>query len=108
MSADDLKEINSLLENILVFEIKFKEAILEKAKNLDDAGLKKLKIILFEVSKWQKKVLDEKIKEDQDFYNKISSVRKKSDQEIINLYKQKLNNEDNKKMEIILGKINSI
>ncbi|TSC85104.1 MAG: hypothetical protein G01um101413_488 [Parcubacteria group bacterium Gr01-1014_13] len=108
MSVDDLKEINNLLENILVFEIKFKEEILAKAENLDAAGLKKLKIILSEVNKWQGKILDKKIKEDHDFYNKIIRARKKSDEEIISLYKQKLNDEDHKKMEIILSKINSV
>jgi len=108
MSADALKEISNLLENILVFEIKFKEAILEKAKNLNDAGLKKLKIILSEIGKWQGKILDKKIKEDRDFYNKIIGVRKKSDQEIINLYKQKLTDEDHKKVEVILDKIKLI
>ena len=101
-------EIKNLLENILVFEVGFKEEILAKAKNLDEVRLKKLKIILSEVNKWQGVVLDEKIKTDPGFYNKIVGARKTADQEIINLYKQKLNDEDKKKREIILNKISSV
>ena len=108
MSEEALKELGNLLKNILVFEIKFKEAILVKAKILSDTRLNELKSILLEVSAWQEKVLVKKIKEDPDFYNKISEERKKVDQEIINLYKQKLNDEDRKKMEIILDKMKSI
>lgn len=108
MSEEGLKEISNLLENILVFEKKFKEEILAKAKSLSEIKLKKLKIILLEVGLWQEKAVAKKIKEDPNFYNKITGARKKVDQEIINLYKQKLNNEDDKKMEIILDKIHSI
>ena len=105
MPTDALKEIGDLLENILVFEIKFKEEILAKAENFSDVKLKKLKNILFEVGQWQERAVDKKIKEDPNFYNKIANVRKKVDQEIISLYKQKLNDEDHKKIEIILEKI---
>lgn len=108
MPDEDLKSISDLLKNILVFETKFKEEILVKAKNLDDASLNELKNILVEVGGWQEKVLTKKLKEDPDFYNRIASARKKVDQEIINLYKQKLNNEDRKKMEIILDKMKSL
>ncbi len=105
---DTLKEISNLLKNILVFETKFKEEILAKAAGLSDVRLEQLKSILLEIGEWQKKVLTKKLKEDPDFYNKIVSARKKVDQEIINLYKQKLNDEDRKKMEIILDKMKSI
>lgn len=108
MSDDDLKEIKNLLEGILVFEIEFKKEILAKAKDLDDTRLKKLKIILLELNKWQGEILDKKIKSDIDFYNKIINARKTADEEILNLYKQKLSDEDKKKIGIILGKINSI
>ena len=106
MSEEALKEIGNLLESVLVFETKFKEELLAKAKNLSDAKLGELKNILAEIGQWQKKVLDKKIKEDPSFYNKVVSARKEVDQEIINLYKQQLNEEDRKKMEIILEKIN--
>lgn len=106
MPDNDLKEIKNLLEDVLVFETEFKEEILAKAKDLDDARLKKLKIILLELNKWQGEILDKKIKSDPDFYNKIVSARKTADQEIVNLYKQRLSEEDHKKMEIILDKIN--
>ena len=79
-----------------------------KAANLNDTRLNELKNILLEVDAWQKKVLTKKMKEDPDFYNKIANARKKVDQEIINLYKQKLNNEDRKKIEIILDKMKKI
>ncbi len=108
MSEEGLKEISVLLQNILVFEIKFKEEILAKAKNFSETRLKELKTILTEVGQWQERAVAKKIKEDPNFYNKIAGARKKIDQEIINLYKQKLSGEDNKKMEIILNKINSI
>lgn len=108
MPEGSLKEIANLLKNILVFETKFKEEILAKAENLNDAKLEQLKNILLEVGSWQKKVLTKKLKEDPDFYNRIASARKKVDQEIINLYKQKLNDEDRKKMEIILDKLKTI
>lgn len=108
MSEEALKEIGSLLENILVFETKFKEDLLAKSANLSDAKLSELKSILAEISRWQKKVLDKKIKEDPNFLNKIANARKQVDQEIINLYKQKLNEEDQKKIEIILNKMKTI
>lgn len=108
MPTDALKKIGNLLKNILVFEIKFKEEILVKSASLSDARLEQLKNILVEVSDWQKKVLTKKIKEDPEFYNKIASARKKVDQKIIGLYKQKLNDDDRKKMEIILDKINLV
>lgn len=108
MSKEALKEIANLLENILVFETKFKEEILAKAKSMSDAKIKELKSILLRVSEWQEKVLTKKIKEDPDFYNKISADRKKVEQEIINLYKQKLNKEDRRKMDIILNKMKTI
>lgn len=108
MSEEVLKEISKLLETILVFETKFKEEILAKTKDLDNAGLQNLKRILSEVVEWQRKVLEEKFKQDPGFYNKIVGARKKVDQEIISLYKQKLNDEDHKKMGIILNRINSV
>ena|SRR3989344_8196637 len=108
MPEGALKEVAGLLKNILVFETKFKEEILTKAKDLSDAKLEELKSILLEISEWQKEVLTKKIKEDPGFYDKIVSARKKVDQEIINLYKQKLNDEDRKKMEIILDKMKTI
>jgi hypothetical protein len=106
MSIDDLKEIKNLLNNTLVFETDFKEYVLAKTKDLDEVKLKKLKIILSEVKKWQSEILDKKIKSDPGFYNKIISARKSSDQKVINLYKQKLDEEDRKKIDIILDKIN--
>ncbi len=108
MSEEGLKEIGNLLENILVFETKFKEDLLEKSASLNDAKLNELKNILTEINLWQKKVLDKKIKSDPIFFNKVAGARKKVDEEIINLYKQKLNDEDQKKMEIILNKMKTI
>ncbi len=108
MSEEGLKEIGNLLDNILVFETKFKEQLLAKSAGLNEAKLSELKTILTEINRWQKKVLDKKIKEDPDFFNKVANARKQIDQEIINLYKQKLNDEDRKKMEIILNKMKTI
>lgn len=108
MPTDALKTISDLLKSILVFETQFKEEILAKAPGLDEEKLTKLKNILLEVSGWQEKVLTKKLKEDPGFYNRIASARKKVDQEIINLYKQKLDDEDRKKMEIILDKMKNI
>ena len=108
MSEDDLKEINNLLKNILVFETKFKEEILVKSKSMSEIKLSELKEILLHVEVWQKKVLEKKIQEDPNFYNKIINARKKLDQEIMDLYKQKLNDQDQKKMEIILNKMKTI
>jgi|SRR3989338_7544984 len=106
--SDTLKEIKNQLATIVVLETKFKKEILAKAESLSDTRLNELKSILVEIREWQEKVLTKKIKEDPDFYNKIAEERKKADQEIINLYKQKLNDEDRKKMEIILDKMKSI
>ena len=106
--SDALKVIADLLKSILVFEAQFKEEILAKAAGLDEGKLLKLKNILSEVSEWQKKVLTKKMKEDPGFYNKVAGARKKADQEIINLYKQKLGDDDRKKMEIILEKMKSL
>lgn len=108
MPEGSLKEIADLLKNILVFETKFKEEILAKAEGLSGVRLAELKNILIEVGGWQKKVLTKKLKEDPDFYNRIAVARKKVDKEIINLYKQKLNDDDRKKMEIILAKMKNI
>ena len=108
MPTDTLKEIGNLLKGILVFETKFKEQLLVKSAGLSDAKLNELKNILTEISKWQEKVLENKIKQDPDFFNKVADARKKVDEEIINLYKQKLSDEDHKKMDIILNKIHSI
>lgn len=108
MSEGNLSKITSLLEDILVFEANFKEEILLKAKELSEEKAGKLLESLVEVRDWQEKVLAEKIKEDPGFYNKIVNARKTLDQKIINLYKQKLNEEDRKKMEIILNKMKSI
>ena len=108
MSEEDIKEIKNLLDNILVFETKFKEEILAKAKNMSDAKINELKSILSNVTGWQKKVLEKKIQEDPNFYNKIFNARKKLDQEIMELYKQKLNEQDRRKMDIILNKMKTI
>ncbi len=108
MPVDPQKEITGLLEEILVFETKFKEEVLTKTKDLSEVKLNKLKNTLLEVNEWQKKVLTKKMKEDPGFYNKIAAARKKLDQKIISLYKQKLNDADRKKMEIILNKMKSI
>lgn len=108
MTEGSLKEIADLLKNILVFETKFKEEILAKAGGLSDVRLLELKNTLTEVGGWQEKVLTKKMKEDPGFYQKIVNARKKADQEIINLYKQKLNNEDHKKMKIILDKMKEV
>lgn len=108
MSEEALKEITNLLENILVFETKFKEEVLAKAKSMSEAKLSELKEILLRVGGWQKKVIEEKTKQDPDFYNKIITARKKLDQDIVNLYKQKLGDEDRKKMDIILNKMKTI
>ena len=108
MSEEALKDIGNLLKNILVFETKFKEDLLVRSAGLNEEKLNKLKVILTEINQWQKKVLDKKIKEDPNFYNKVLGARKQVDEEVINLYKQKLNNEDQKKMEIILNKMKTI
>lgn len=108
MSEGNLSKITALLEDIFVFEKNFKEEILLKAKELNEDKIAKLLGELTEVRSWQEKVLAEKIKEDPGFYNKIVNARKTLDQKIINLYKQKLNEEDRKKMEIILNKMKSI
>lgn len=108
MPADILKEINSLLKDTLVFETNFKEEILAKAQTMSGVKLNELKSILSEVGQWQTKVLEQKFKEDPNFYSKIANARKKLDQKILSLYKQKLNEADRKKMEIILNKMKSI
>lgn len=108
MTEEDLNEIKNLLADILVFETKFKEEILAKAKNMSDAKLDDLKKILSHVGSWQKKVFEDKIKEDPNFFNNIITARRKLDQDIMDLYKQKLSDEDRKKMEIILNKMQTI
>lgn len=108
MPEEVLKEISKLLNGIFVFEEDFKEGVFTRAKTLDNVKLQKLKNILLEVDRWQEIALNKKIQENADFYNKIVNAKKKADQNIVNLYKQKLSADDNKKMEIILDKIRSI
>lgn len=108
MSQPDLKEIEKLLTGIIVFATKFKKEILVKAENLSEAKLKELKKVLEEVNVWQKPALQSIAKKDPQFYNRILVKRKQIEQEIINLYKARLSEEDNKKMQIILGKIKNI
>ena len=108
MLEEDLKEISNLLASILVFETKFKEEILTKTKNMSDVKIKELKSILLSVSLWQKEIIERKVKQDPNFYSKMLVARKKNDQEIMELYKQKFNNEDRKKMEVILNKMKNI
>jgi hypothetical protein len=102
------KEIIGLLEKIAVFEVAFKKEVLEKLPNLSDARLQELKTILLEVEVWQVNFLKKKITNDPDFYNKILEAKRKADRAIIEVYKQKFETEDHKKMEIILNKIKSL
>lgn len=101
-------EIIDLLEKIVVFEASFKKEILEKLPSLDSKRLQELKKILLEVGGWQTDFLQKKIIEDPDFYDKIVEARRQADKRIIDLYKQKFETEDHKKMEIILNKIKEL
>ncbi len=103
-----IKEIKDLLERILVFNSGFKENVLAKAQNLDESKLVELKNILQEVSGWQEKVLDKIVKKNPGFVVRIADSKRKAEQELVNLYKQKLEEDDRKKMEIILNKVKSL
>ena len=108
MPENALKEIESQLAAIIVFTTKFKKEILAKAENLSETKLKNLKKILTDVGVWQKSTLQILVKKDPQFYNRLMSKKKKIEQEIINLYKTKLVEEDNKKMQIILDKMQTL
>ena len=103
-----IEQIASLLKQIIVFELKFKQDILAKAANLGEQKLSELHTILLEVKEWQEQTLHKILVQDPDFYDKILDAKRKTEREIINLYKQKLETEDHKKMEIILDKIKSL
>ena len=103
-----IEQIASLLKQIIVFELKFKQDILAKATNLGEQKLSELQTILLEVKEWQEQTLHKILVQDPDFYDKILDAKRKTEREIINLYKQKLETEDHKKMEIILDKIKSL
>ena len=105
MPADALKEIESQLAAIIVFGTKFKKEILVKATKLSETKLKDLKKILGEVNIWQKTALPALAKKEPQFYRRILGKKKQIEQEIINLYKAKLAEEDKKKMQIILDKV---
>ena len=108
MPTEATKEISDLLKSILVLETKFKKEILAKAEKLNEAKLKNLKKILTELAEWQKTALQSLAKKDPGFYGRILGKKKQIEQEIINLYKAKLAEEDKKKMQIILDKVKSI
>ena len=108
MPTEATKEISDLLKSILVLETKFKKEILAKAEKLNEAKLKNLKKILAELAEWQKSALQSLAKKDTGFYRRILGKKKQIEQEIINLYKAKLAEEDKKKMQIILDKVKSI
>lgn len=108
MPEGALQDIANLLKSILVFETKFKEEILAKAENLSEAKLQKLKKILVEVGRWQEVTLPELAKKDPQFYSRLLAKKRKIEREIINLYKAKLAEEDNKKTRIILDKMQTL
>ncbi len=102
------KQIIELLDEIIVFEAKFKKEILDKTEDLTEDRLKELEIILLEVKEWQQKTLEKILKEDPDFYNRILIARRQVEEKILNMYKQKIAAEDHEKMQIILNKIDSL
>ncbi|OGH92066.1 MAG: hypothetical protein A2534_01545 [Candidatus Magasanikbacteria bacterium RIFOXYD2_FULL_39_9] len=99
------EEIEHLLESILVFEPGFKKEILSKSRSLGEDKLLELKNILLEVGRWQKITLDKITKDEPSFMVKIENAKRKTEKEVMDLYKQKLEKADREKMEIILGKI---
>lgn len=103
-----MQEIKDLLDRVLVFESSFKETILVKAQNLDEVKLVELKKILQEVSGWQEKVLDKMAKNDPGFVVRLANAKREAEREVMILYKQKLEEEDRGKMEIILNKMRSL
>lgn len=108
MSAAMLLEIKNQLATIIVFATKFKKEILAKAENLSEAKLKNLIKILAEVSIWQKTAMKNVMRRDPQFYNRLLEKKKQIEQKMINLYKARLSEEDNKKMQIILDKVKNI
>lgn len=108
MSEEALKEIENQLAAIIVFETKFKKEILAKAEKLSQAKLADLKKVLTEVGEWQKLTLQALARKDPQFYRRLLARKKTIEQEMINLYKTKLAEEDNKKMQIILNKVKNI
>lgn len=108
MAVETKKEIADLLKKIVVFEKKFKEDILQKSINLEESKLQKLKKVLLEVKEWQTKLLQKKITNDPDFYYKVMDIKRKADQAVMDVYRQKFEKEDHEKMEIILNKIHSL
>ncbi len=102
------KEVVDLLKTIFVFDTKFKDDVLARAKSLTPARLENLKNILAEVSVWQKQALQKIIQKDPGFYVRLVEQKRQIDKKIIDLYKTKLSQEDQKKMEIILNKMQSI
>ncbi|MBI2037627.1 MAG: hypothetical protein HYT15_01690 [Candidatus Magasanikbacteria bacterium] len=102
------KEITELLGKIVFFEPEFKKEILQKMPQLEEARLYELKRILLEVQDWQTNFVKKKIAADPNFYDMIMEAKHKADRAIIEVYKQKFEDEDHKKMEIILNKIRSL
>jgi hypothetical protein len=102
------KEIMSLLDRIVVFEVKFKQEVLEKLQSLDEAKLSELKNILLEVTLWQEKILTKTMETNPGLYARLANAKKQAEQGVINLYTQEVKEVDRQKMQIILDKINSI
>lgn len=103
-----LLEIKNQLATIIVFATKFKKEILAKAENLSEAKLKNLIKILAKLNSWQKTALQNLARRDPQFYRHLLEKKKQIEQKMINLYKARLSEEYNKKMQIILDKVKNI
>lgn len=109
MFEAEKKEIEDLLDKIFVFDYEFKLDILTKIENEGDGGkFTELKKILSEALEIQNLLVDKKMNTDKDFYKKIQREKRVTDEKIIKLYKEKLSQDDNQKINLILSKIDSI
>jgi hypothetical protein len=102
------KQVSELLNKIAVFEVSFKKEVLEKMAGLDESLLRELKNILLETEAWQLDFIKKKLIEDPNFYDTIMEAKREAEHTVLELYKQKFESEDHKKMEIILQKIKEL
>ena len=108
MNNYDFENISNLLKKIIIFDDEYKSNILDKAANLDPAGLMNIHDLLFEIESWQRAAFEEKLKNDPTAVDKLSKLITARDQILSKMKTEFHAEKDKTKLTKVLSYIDKI
>ncbi len=108
MSKEGIKKLKDLLSRIVIFDEEYKNKIINKAVNLNEAGLLKLSDSLVGVENWQKEIFEKKLKADPEFFHKLSDLARDKNKILLQLKSEIMAEKDREKISTVLSFIEKL